>query len=258
MSWIVVLLLQSASTAPDSVRDRARDPRAVQPERPSVATPASTVAPGYAEVESGFERDAPGDGSHAVSVPSLLKLGLGTRTQLSIQLPLAGETGTAFGVGDVAVGVKWRLLEQAGWLQDLALLPQLKLATGGARGTGTTDASLLVINSHHLGAVALDLNVGATWRSGDGTRAPRTSTLWAVSSGFPVYRGIGWGLETYGYPGTHGPAGSAPVVAVLTGPTLQLRPTLMLDIGTIVPVTGPQPHALYAGFVTNLGRFVPR
>ena len=36
----------------------ADDPRAVQPERPSVATHAGTVAPGYVEIESGIERDA--------------------------------------------------------------------------------------------------------------------------------------------------------------------------------------------------------
>ncbi|GJG85780.1 hypothetical protein tb265_09610 [Gemmatimonadetes bacterium T265] len=240
--------------APSPASAGAFHPRAVQPERPSVATHAGTVAPGYAEVESGVERDAPGDGTHAVSVPTLLKLGLGPRTQLALQLPAAAATGTAFGVGDVAVGLKWRVSEDRPRLQDVALLPSIKFATGGARGTGTTDASLLLINSRTLGPASLDLNLGATWRTGDGTRAPRTSTLWAAAAGIPVRGGLGWALETYGYPGTSGPAGSAPVVAVLTGPTFVVRPELAVDFGTIVPVTGPQAHAWYAGVVTSAGR----
>jgi hypothetical protein len=144
-------------------------------------------------------------------------------------------------------------------LRDVALLPQLKLASGGrTRGTGTTDASLLLIDSRTIGDVSLDLNVGATWRSGRGTDAPRTATLWTVSAGLPVRGALGWALECYGYPGTSGPAGSAPVVAILTGPTLAVRTTLAVDAGFITPLAGPQPHALYAGLVTNVGRLWPR
>ncbi len=245
----------AAGVAPGDVAPGgAFHPRAVQPERPSVATHAGTVAPGYAEVESGFERDAPGDGTHLVSVPSLLKIGLGPHTQLGLQLPTAGATGTPFGLGDAAVSLKWRVSEDRPLLQDVALLPAIKLPTGGARGTGTTDASLTLINSRTVGAASLDLNVGATWRTGNGTRAPRTSTLWAAAAGIPVRGALGWALEMYGYPGTHGPAGNAPIVAVLTGPTFVVRPELEMDFGTIVPIVGPQPHALYAGFVTSMGR----
>ena len=230
------------------------NPRAVQPERPTVATHDGTVARGYAEVESGVERDRLDDGTHALSVPSVLKLGLVPRTQLSLTLPLYRAPGVPFGAGDAAVGVKWRFVENHPLLQDVAVLPQVKLATGGVRGTGTTDASLLLIDSHTFGSVALDVNVGVTRRSGDGTRAPRSATLWTVSSGLPVRGPLGWALEVYGYPGTSGPAGAPPIVALLAGPTLAVRPTLALDVGFITPLAGPQPHALYAGLVTNFGR----
>src|SRR5437764_1362781 len=40
------------------------DPHAVQPERPTVATHAGTVAPGWSEIEAGIERDRYADGSH--------------------------------------------------------------------------------------------------------------------------------------------------------------------------------------------------
>lgn len=57
----------------------------------------------------------------------------------------------------------------------------------------------------------------------------------------------------YGYPGTAGPAGAAPIVAALAGPTLSLRSWLAVDGGVIVPITGPQPRAVYAGVVWNVG-----
>jgi hypothetical protein len=243
--------------AADSEGAEGRQPRAVQPERPSVATHAGTVSPGYVEVESGFERDRSDDGSTVGSVPTLLKFGLGPRTQLSIQLPLVGGTGTRSGLGDVAVGVKWRIVEDDPLLQDFAVLPQVKFATGGDRGTGTTDVSLLLIDSRTVGPVSVDLNVGVTRRSGDGSQVPRVATLWAVAAGIPVRGTLGWALESFGYPGTSGDAGAPPIVAILTGPTLLLLPELELDAGVIIPVVGSPPRGLYAGFVTNLGR-LPR
>lgn len=229
-------------------------PRTVQPERPSVATHAGTVAPGYAELETGFERDRNSDGTTVGSVPTVLKIGLTRRTQLSLLLPLFGGVDMRSGLGDVAVGVKWRIIEDDPWLQDIAVLPEVKFASGGVRGTGTTDAGVILINSRTIGPVGVDLNVGVTRRSGDGSRAPRAATFWAAAAGIPVRGALGWALETFGYPGTAGPAGTGPVVAVLTGPTLVVWPELELDVGVILPVTGAGSHGLYAGFVTNLGR----
>ena len=229
-------------------------PRAVQPERPSVATHAGTVAPGYAELETGFEHDRNSDGTRAGLIPTVLKVGLTKRTQLAVQLPALGSTDTPTGLGDIAVGLKWRLMEDDPLFQDIAVLPQVKFSTGGDRGTGTTDASLLLINSRTLGPVGLDLNLGVTRRSGDGSNAPRTATLWAAAAGIPVRGALGWALEAYGLPGTGGEAGTAPIVAILTGPTLVLRQEVELDLGIIMPVTGPQPRAIYAGLVTNLGK----
>ena len=229
-------------------------PRSVQPERPSVATPAGTVAMGFAEIETGVESDRISDGTHATQIPTLLKLGLSKRTQLAVALPVSSATDVALGQGDVTVGLKWRVAENRPSIQDVAILPSVKFPTGGARGTGTTDVSVLLINSRTVGPVGVDLNVGMTWRSGDGSQSPQTSTLWAAAAGIPLRGAFGWALECYGLPGTSGPSGSAPIVALLTGPTWVLRPELALDAGIIVPLTGPQPRAIYLGMVANVGR----
>ena len=234
-----------------------RDPRAVQPERPSVATHAGTVAPGFLELETGVEHDRNGDATTTLLVPTLFKFGLAPRAQLSVQLPLERSTGVPFGVGDVAAGVKWRIAGDDPSHHRFALQPSVKFSTGGARGTETVDATLLAIDSRTIGSTSVDINVGVTWRGANAADVARTTTFWTVASGTPLFSRVGWQLECFGYPGTGGPAGAAPSVAILTGPTLTLVRELAFDAGFIVPVTGPQPRAFYVGLVANLGRLIP-
>ena len=248
---VVALCLATALGA------QAPDPHAVQPERPTVATHAYTVATGWVEVEAGAEFDSYADHSRGGSAPVVVKVGAGTRAQLDLFGSAAAPPGQGLGIGDVGVALKWRAVERSRWLGDLSLQPSLKLPTGEAsagRGTGTTDAGLIVISSRQLGPIELDVNVGYTHRSGDGSAAPRDATFWTASFGGPLHGAVGWVAECYGYPATSGPAGAASAVAVLAGPTLLLRKWLAFDAGVIVPVTGPQPHAIYVGTVYNVGR----
>jgi hypothetical protein len=232
------------------------NPRQVQPERPTVATHAGTVAPGYLEIEAGVERDQFTHSTSALAVPIVLKFGIASQAQLSVNTPFASSDAGS-GVGDWSVGIKWRLLDDAPILGDFAILPQVKAPTGSlARGTGTntTDASFLFISSHDFDGVAMDLNAGITRRGGDGTNAPKTATLWTASFGGPIEDNVGWVAEVFGYPGTGGAAGQKGIAALLAGPTVQPAEWLALDIGVILPLTGPQPHSVYLGGVYNVGR----
>jgi hypothetical protein len=153
--------------------------------------------------------------------------------------------------------VKWRIVDDAPIFGDVALLPTVKFPTGSSStgtGTGTTDVTLYAISSRQFGDVAMDLNVGYTRRSGDGTVAPTSATLWTVSFGGPFTHPFGWTVEWFGYPATSGPAGQPSTIALLAGPTVLVREWLSLDAGLIVPISGPQPNALYAGVVYNVGR----
>jgi hypothetical protein len=245
-------------TAAAPAQQPPRDPHAVQPERPTVATHAYTVAPGWIEIEAGVEIDRYPGGVPGTAAPVVLKVGLAPRLQLDLggtvlRPPRVGTTG----IGDLSVGLKWRVLEGAPVLADFSVIPSLKLPTapvGSGLGTGTTDVGLLLVSSRRFGPVSVDLNAGYTWRSGAGARAPRGASLWTASFGGPAVGRLGWVAELYGLPGTSGPAGRAPVVALLAGPTLLYRAWLALDAGVIVPVSGPQPRALYAGAVWNVGR----
>ncbi len=251
---LLALILPAIASAQDT-----RDPHAVQPERPTVATHAWTVAPAWVELESGVERDAV-VGGDVVTTPTTIKIGLASHAQLGIAFstlhPTSGASG-APGFGDLTADVKWRLTDDAPIVGAFALLPSVKFPTGSlARGTGTgsVDAGLLLISSHDIGQYSIDINAGFTRHGGHGENPWQTASLWTFSLGAPFVGPVGWTAECYGFPGTGGSGGQAPIVAFLTGPTFQLKTWLAADAGFIVPVSGPQPHALYAGGVWNIGR----
>jgi hypothetical protein len=235
------------------------NPHEAQPERPTVATHAWTVAPGWIEVEGGMEFDRYPGHVYGQSSPLVAKVGLTRRTQLEVQTPIVHAHGLHAAAGDLLIGVKWRVLEGAPVVENLAVLPSVKLPTGSTSedaGTGTTDLGVLIISSRELGPVSLDVNLGITHRLGPDDLAPHDSSVWTTAFGGPLHGPVGWTAELFGYPPTSGPAGDHSVVATLFGPTMKLRGWLVVDTGVIVPIAGDQPRALYAGAVYNIGRVV--
>jgi hypothetical protein len=208
----------------------------------------------------GGEHDRYSNGETALSFPADIKVGAGSHAQ--INLLVSGLRGTqanssARGIGDIMLGLKYRLLDDAPILSDFAILPSVKFPSASASrglGSGTTDVGFLLISSRSVGPAAVDINVGATRHFGGESGTPTLSTLWTVSAGFPVSGPIGLAAEVYGYPGTSGAGGSKGVVALLAGPTWQPEKWLAMDAGLIEPLTGPQPRAFYGGFVWNLGK----
>lgn len=232
------------------------NPHYAQPERPSVATHAWTVAPGWIEIEAGTEFDRYDDHAHGETVPLAAKIGLTRRTQLELQTPIVHSRGLHAAAGDLLVGVKWRAVEHAPVIATLAVSPTIKFPTGSTAsdaGTGTTDLGVVLISSREFSSVPLDLNAGFTHRMGDDNFAPHNSSVWAVSFGGPAYGPLGWVAELFGYPPSSGPSGDHAVFSVLCGPTMKVRGWLVFDAGVIVPVEGPQPRAIYAGAVYNIG-----
>lgn len=222
------------------------DPREVQPERPTVATHAGTVAPGYLEIEAGVEHDRFAPNSSSGMLTAVFKFGIAPGAQLSV-MTTAFNWGASF--GDLGVGVKWRLLDDAPILGDFAILPSITLPTSS--GPGSVGEGLLLISSHVFGSVSMDLNAGVMHRNEDIEGIPQNGAVWTFSFGGPVRGPIGWTAEYYGYPALDG---SRTISAVLAGPTAKIRKYLAVDAGIIVPVTGPQPHAIYAGAVYNVGK----
>ncbi len=251
-AWLMLAAVPATGQTP-------ADPREANPERPTVATHAYAVAPGIVELEAGTEWQSLGGGTGQLTGPILFKIGLGHRVQLDIAPGLAwvGPDGDRRGgLADSAVGFKWQMVAGVPILSDVAVEALLKLPTGDhalGTGTGTTDLNLVFISSRSVHGVEIDINVGYTRRSGDGTQAAKNATLWTVSTGFPVAGPVSWAAELFGYPGTSGPAGTRPIVAFLTGPTFKLQRSVVLDAGMIFDVEGFGATAVYAGITWNMG-----
>ena len=77
-------LLTAWVLGPAPLLAQPADPHAALPERPSVATHAATVAPGWLEVEAGWERTRASGRFGDAGLPLALKLGLTPRSQLTI------------------------------------------------------------------------------------------------------------------------------------------------------------------------------
>jgi len=225
-----------------------------------VATHAYAVAPGYVELEAGFQRQQEGALANRLAIPLLLKIGLSERVQLDLAPGLSRDAqggGAKSGVTDFVVGVKWRLTDDAPVIGAFAMQGTVSLPTGSpesGRGSGKAAVNLLAISSHRFGPLSLDINAGYTRLGGESAVAPRDSTVWTVSTGFPVAGRIGWVAELYGFPGTSGPNGQPPVVAALTGPTLTLSPSFVLDAGATFDVSRFGGTAIYGGLTWNIGR----
>jgi hypothetical protein len=255
-----MLGLAAAQPPPLLAQSAPPDPRVALPERPTVAAHAHTIAAGYVELETGVQRFHPEAGETEYDTPTLLKVGLTSHLQFDLYEGITALSQTAHqavGIGDLSTGVKWRVLDEAPVVGDFAVQSTVKFPTGSASegtGTGTTDLNLVLISSNQIGGAALDVNVGFTARSGDGSVVPTRATLWTVSWGLPVHGRVGWAAEIFGYPGTRGPSGDRPIVAILTGPTFAVRKNFVIDAGVIVALQGPQATIGYAGLTWNIGR----
>lgn len=240
-------------------QNSADSPRQVQPERPTVATHAHTVAPGFIEVEAGVQGDRYAAGRRAFAAPVVTKVGLATHLQLNVSTPAlfaASDVGQRAGLGDVGIGLKWRLLDGHPVLGDFAILPAVKFATGSVdrgTGTGTRDLGVTLISSHVFRAVSMDLNAAYTRVGASDTTPAASAALWTASFGVPVSGRLGWVAELFGAPTIDG-SSTPSTAALLTGPTFLLQPALNLDFGVIAPFRGDMPNALYAGLVWNLGK----
>jgi hypothetical protein len=264
LAWccnVVVVLMELALASQAGAQSPAPpNPHQAQPERPSVATHAFTVATGWVELETGAQRQRIDPLSTVVSVPVLFKIGLGEKVQLDVApgwQRTSSKDVALSGMTDLGFGVKWRVVDRAPVLGAFAVQALLVWPTGSVeRGTGTGEAALnlLAISSHTLHGVALDLNVGYTRRGGDGIAVPKHSTVWAIASGIPVAGPVGIVAELFGQPGSAGPAGDPPVVGFLTGPTVELGPAVVVDAGAIFSVSGFGDTAIYAGVTWNMGR----
>lgn len=220
-----------------------------RPERPTVATHAVAVAPGYLELEAGAATTrSAGAADHAMILTT--KFGLAHRLQLTVTSSVTRTAARVTSADPIYAGVKW----QMGALREgrplLAVMPGVTFANGPRRERDAA-FSLMAVYSQAFGPVAIDLNAAATRLNGVEGRVPH---LWAAAAGGPVAGALGWGVELWGESEDNAPASTN--LLGFVGYTA--RPWLVLDAGFTTPMEGDAGSTFFAGLTWNLGPVIRR
>ena len=222
-------------------------PRVANPERPTYATHAYAVAPGYLELEQGISASGVSTLSQGTTWSFALKAGITPSLQAEFFGPVYTRTPSGGGVGDLGIALKFRndLSDKSAF----ALIPGVTAPTGSvAKGLGAGRAlgSLTAVYSVDLPAsVHLDLNAGPA-----GIGAGFTQWFFSFSGS--------WGGKVLGVTGEcfdFTPGGAGPRFAGLLGAlTIRVAPWAVVDAGGQHGTTPNSPDALFVGLTTNLGR----
>jgi hypothetical protein len=224
-----------------------QSPRVANPERPTYATHAYAVAPGYIELEQGISATGISGLSQETIWSIALKVGISPSLQAEFFGPAYARTSAGGGVGDLGLALKLRtdLSEKSA----VALIPGVTAPTGRKAlglGAGRALGALTAVYSVDFPAsVHLDLNAGPT-----GVGAGATQWFFSVSGS--------WGGSVLGVTGecfdfTPSGAGSR-LAGVLGAVTVRVTPWAVIDAGGQLGTTANSPNAVFLGLTTNLGR----
>ncbi len=194
----VVLLLLMVHFGRDVTN--AQSPELVT-DRPDQTESATVVAGGLVQVEMGylFARDG---GVDRYEVPgTLVRVGLGGRTELRVGHTGVAGGGEGRGAGDSTLGAKFNLIGRAdGWLPELAILGGVSLPTGdhGFSSNGV-DPSFLFSLAYELSPrLSFGANVGSAWESSSEGSGREATFLYSLVLGGGVTERLGVFLELFG------------------------------------------------------------
>ena len=238
-SLVLLLCLAEAGAAQSAA------PRAANPERPTVATHAYAVAPGFAELEQGVAIRGVRSIDEATSWDLNLKVGLAPGWQLGVSGTAYGRTPDGTGVGDLGLALKWR--RDLSRTVAVAVVPGVTVPTGsaGLSAGRTLGAAVGVLSVDFSTSWHADVNLGPT---GIGVGAPQ----WFGSAGSTWSRGQGaLTVELFGFTaGGVGPVQSGALVALLITPA----EWVVVDAGGVWGMAVETPDQVFLGLTTNLGR----
>ena len=240
-------MVLAASLTASSVA--AQSPRDANPERPTYATHAYAVAPGYAELEQGVSARGVHSLGDATSWDVNLKLGLAPWAQLALFGPLYLRGPGGGGVGDLGAALKIR--GDISKHTAVALVSSVTAPTGSvARGLGAGRAL-----GGFIGVVSTDLPIGIHLDVNGGPQgigAGKPQWFTSVSSAYGP-GAVGVTVEAFNF--SAGAAG--PRFAGLLGAlTLRLAPWAVADVGGVLHGAPDSPDQVFVGMTTNLGRLI--
>lgn len=220
--------------------------RTANPERPTVATHAYAVAPGFIEVEQGVSARGTNGLRQATSWDVNVKIGVTAHLQLGLFGPLLLRTGTGHGIGDWGAALKVRTALSG--RVAVAMVPAATFPTGLASaglGAGRVLGQLVgVVSADGPAAVHVDLNAGVL-----GVGAGRLQWLTTASFGRAFGR---WGTAAELFRIGAGGAGTRQA-GLLGALTFAPARWIVIDGGGIAGLGAASPVAVFLGLTTNLG-----
>jgi Putative MetA-pathway of phenol degradation len=237
----------------------------IDPDRPEVTESAKLVPRGSVQLETGVavskERRAGEPTEWTLEFEAEFRIGLTRQLELDLEwepLVLVRGPRDDTGIGDIAIGIRYRFVEafeEYPWPPDLAVQALVKLPVAEEPiGTGRPDFALLLLANFELPwDFELEVNVGAaaigqTRPNGYLVQALGSAALWhdLTSSlvGF-VELLLASRSERDGRGG----------MAINTGVVYYVTPRLALDIGIQASLLGEGPdYVVRAGLTTRFGR----
>ena len=225
----------------------AQSPRQANPERPTFATHAYAVAPGYAELEQGLSARGVASLSEGTSWVVDLKFGVSRNVQVAFSGPLYSRTAEGWGIGDLGGTLKLR--RDVSPRMAAAAVTSVTAPTGNAdegNGAGRALGALTAVLSVDLPhAIHVDANAGP---QGIGAGAPQ---LFLSVAGARALGRWGVTLEVFNFGSGGAGARNAGVLGAIT---LRLAEWAVADAGGVVRTASGTPDEVFVGLTTNLGR----
>jgi hypothetical protein len=213
------------------------------PNRPTVSTTAQPVQPGVLETEWGVDAAS----SHQ-DINDLFKFGVTSNLELRLaNILLAANPGT-HGLGDTAIGFKYRLTRDSGNRPSISLMYMFTAPTAtNMPGPDEPGHAFAFLASKDLKKHHLDFNlIGSLLGSPSG--GFHYNFLNALAWSHPI-RGK-WSATAEISGATSAQGGVPGSAQFLASAIYTLEPRLVLDIGMMGRVAGEIPHAMFVAGVT--------
>jgi hypothetical protein len=233
---ISALVLASAAAA-------AQNEIVAVPNRPTVSTTAQPVQPGVLETEWGVDAAS----SHQ-DINDLFKFGLTSNFELRLANILITANPGMHGLGDTAIGFKYRLTRDSGRQPSVSLMYMFTAPTAtNVPGPDEPAHSFGFLASKDLGKHHFDFNLIGSLL-GSPTGGFHYNFLNALAWSHPLRGKWSATAEISGVTSAQaGPPGSAEFLA---SAIYTPEPRLVLDIGMAERITGEIPHGMFVAGVT--------
>lgn len=234
---LVVLFLCLGSTTLGQIEVSPSD---LVTDRPDQTESSETVRPGYVQLEFGWTHVEDNDGADvtADSFPQTL-VRLGVLDNLELRFGFDGYTwedidglGADDGAGDLDIGLKWKMWEEAGWRPQTAVLAGTSVPAGQEPFSSERfDPSVRLACSHTVSErLSLGYNVAGIWSSelnDAGRRETDASVAYSAVLGIALSGPLGTFVEFFGQAPTDG---GKPANSLDAGLTYLLADNLQVDV----------------------------